>query len=317
MHRREFLRGAAIGVLGSAAFRSHSVAWADTPPRVGLIGTGWYGKCDLFRLIQVAPVEVVSLCDVDKQMLADAAAQVAARQASKKKPRTYGDYRDDAQGAGPRHRADRHARPLARADSDRGDARPAPISTCRSRSASMSSRVRRCWPPHASTNASCRSARSDAARRISCDARDRIIREGKLGKIGLVEIYCYYAHADPRAIRPTARRRRHSITRCGPGPAPMRPYNRAGAPARVARLHGIRQRHHRRHVHPHARHGALDARPRHGRRESARPAASSWTRPARRISPTRRRRRSTFPGSAWSGRTALRATRRIRSTRGA
>ena len=93
MHRREFLRGAAIGVLGSAAFRSHSVAWADTPPRVGLIGTGWYGKCDLFRLMQVAPVEVVSLCDVDKQMLADAAARVAARQASKKTPRTYGDYR--------------------------------------------------------------------------------------------------------------------------------------------------------------------------------------------------------------------------------
>ena len=63
------------------------------PLRVGLIGSGWYGKCDLFRLIQVAPVEVVSLCDVDKQLLADAATQVAARQASKRTPRTYGDYR--------------------------------------------------------------------------------------------------------------------------------------------------------------------------------------------------------------------------------
>ena len=64
------------------------------PARVGLIGSGWYGKCDLFRLIQVAPVEVVSLCDVDKQMVADAADMVALRQASKKKPRTYGDYRE-------------------------------------------------------------------------------------------------------------------------------------------------------------------------------------------------------------------------------
>src|SRR5205807_4391416 len=49
---------------------------------------------DLFRLIQVAPVEVVSLCDVDKQMLANAADMVATRQASKKRPRTYSDYRE-------------------------------------------------------------------------------------------------------------------------------------------------------------------------------------------------------------------------------
>src|SRR5688572_32458630 len=40
------------------------------------------------RLIQVAPVEVVSLCDVDKTMVAEAAEIVSTRQASKKKPRT-------------------------------------------------------------------------------------------------------------------------------------------------------------------------------------------------------------------------------------
>src|SRR4051812_15043196 len=51
-------------------------------------------KIDLFRLLQVAPVEVVSLCDVDKRMLAEAAEMVAARQASKKAPRTYGDFRE-------------------------------------------------------------------------------------------------------------------------------------------------------------------------------------------------------------------------------
>src|SRR6202020_2511634 len=52
------------------------------------------GKADLFRLIQVAPVEVVSLCDVDKRMLAHAAEMTATRQASKKTPRTYSDYRE-------------------------------------------------------------------------------------------------------------------------------------------------------------------------------------------------------------------------------
>src|SRR5579863_469941 len=62
--------------------------------RVGLIGSGWYGKADLFRLIQVAPVEVVSLCDVDQKMLKHAAEMTASRQASKKAPRTYSDYRE-------------------------------------------------------------------------------------------------------------------------------------------------------------------------------------------------------------------------------
>ena len=49
---------------------------------VGLIGSGWYGKCDLLRLIQVAPVEVVSLCDVDSKMLSEAADIVSTRQVS-------------------------------------------------------------------------------------------------------------------------------------------------------------------------------------------------------------------------------------------
>src|SRR5712672_586193 len=91
MHRRTFLQTSAAGLAFAAG--GDYVAADDRPKRVGLIGCGWYGKTDLFRLIQVAPVEVVSLCDVDKQMLAEAADMVAGRQASKKKPRTYGDYR--------------------------------------------------------------------------------------------------------------------------------------------------------------------------------------------------------------------------------
>ena len=85
MNRREFL------LSGAAAL---TPAYADQKTRrVGLIGTGWYGKSDLFRLIQVAPGDVVSLCDVDKIMLEKAAEMTATRQVSKKKPRTYSDYR--------------------------------------------------------------------------------------------------------------------------------------------------------------------------------------------------------------------------------
>src|SRR5437763_5688075 len=92
MNRRDFLHTSAAGL--ALATGGYATAFAeDKPKRVGLIGCGWYGKCDLLRLLQVVPAEVVSLCDVDRTMLAQAATIVAGRQASKKKPRTYGDYR--------------------------------------------------------------------------------------------------------------------------------------------------------------------------------------------------------------------------------
>src|SRR5690349_21309662 len=92
--RRGLLRSAACAALGVSTLHSYADEFQEKKYRVGLIGSGWYGKCDLFRLIQVAPVEVVSLCDVDKRMLEDAADQVAQRQVSKERPRTYHDYRD-------------------------------------------------------------------------------------------------------------------------------------------------------------------------------------------------------------------------------
>src|SRR6516164_7029893 len=93
MNRREFLSAGAAGVGLSARVLAEQVA-DQKPKRVGIIGPGWYGKCDLFRLIQVSPVEVVSMCDVDKQMLSQAAEMVASRQVSKKTPRLFGDYRE-------------------------------------------------------------------------------------------------------------------------------------------------------------------------------------------------------------------------------
>src|SRR5436190_11656194 len=90
MDRRQFITTATAGLAPSA-----QVTFAqDKPRRVGLIGCGWYGKADLFRLVQVAPIEIVSLCDVDKKMLAQAAEMAAIRQKSKKTPRTYADYRE-------------------------------------------------------------------------------------------------------------------------------------------------------------------------------------------------------------------------------
>src|SRR5437867_8701238 len=91
MNRRQFLGTSAAALAWSRV--SGYAAELGEKKRVGLIGSGWYGKADLLRLVQVAPVEVVSLCDVDRKMLSAAADLVATRQESKKKPRTYSDYR--------------------------------------------------------------------------------------------------------------------------------------------------------------------------------------------------------------------------------
>src|SRR3982750_1391661 len=98
INRRDFLTASAASLAAASALTIptavHAAGADEKPKRVGLIGSGWYGKIDLLRLIQVSPVEVVSLCDVDKKMLAGAADMVAGRQKSKKTPRTYADYRE-------------------------------------------------------------------------------------------------------------------------------------------------------------------------------------------------------------------------------
>src|SRR5919197_4815972 len=92
--RRRFLQTASAGTALAAlpALGADALELVGGKPRrVGLIGAGWYGKSDLWRLIQVAPVEVVSICDVDKEMLAGAVEIASQRQKSRKSPRTYSD----------------------------------------------------------------------------------------------------------------------------------------------------------------------------------------------------------------------------------
>ncbi|MGE5647052.1 MAG: Gfo/Idh/MocA family protein [Acidobacteriota bacterium] len=216
MDRRRFLATAAAGM----AFP----AFADQKPkRVGLIGTGWYGKCDLLRLIQVAPVDVVSLCDVDKKMLAEAADIVASRQASKKKPRTYGDYRqmlkerdlDICLIATPDHW---HALPMIEAVKSGADVYvQKPISVDIVEGQAMVAAARKYG----------RVVQVGTQRRSTphlIEARDRFIREGRLGRIGLVEVYCYY-HMRSGENRPDTNPPDYLDYEMWTGPAPMRPFN--------------------------------------------------------------------------------------------
>lgn len=94
INRRLFLKGATAS-LALATYGAYGLDLIHPQKKlkVGLIGTGWYGKNDLFRLIQVAPVDVVALCDVDKNILSAASSLVQQRLKTSKAPKLYGDYR--------------------------------------------------------------------------------------------------------------------------------------------------------------------------------------------------------------------------------
>ena len=208
MHRRNFLQSSlfqsSAATLGMTALTKEALGRvADGPAkRVGLIGTGWYGKVDLLRLIQVAPVEVVSLCDVDSRMLNEAAAIVASRQASRKKPRTYTDYRkmlaekdlDIVLIATPDHW---HALPMIEAAKSGADIycqKPTGVDVVESHAMLAAARKYE------------RVVQVGTQRRSTphlIEARDRVVNEGLLGNVGYAEVCCYYhmrARGNPAPI---------------------------------------------------------------------------------------------------------------------
>src|SRR5262245_19717256 len=223
--RRDFLTKSAAIIAASRLSRYETLAsQIAANKRVGLIGSGWYGKSDLLRLVQVAPVNVVSLCDADSKMLGDAADLVATRQASKARPRTYADWRkmlaekdlDLVLIDTPDHW---HALPMIEAVKSGLDVwvqKPISVDVVEGQAMLAAARkytrvvqvgLQRRSTPHLVT------------------ARDRVVREGKLGKVAYVEIYCYYhmrATDNPPDSAPPPELDYEMWT----GPAPMRPYNK-------------------------------------------------------------------------------------------
>src|SRR5215217_7144794 len=223
MHRREFLQAGAAGLTLSAAAGSARALAAGEGKRVGLIGTGWYGKADLFRLIQVAPVEVVALCDVDRTMLAEAASIVASRQASKKTPRTFADYREMLKQkdldivliATPDHW---HALPMIAAVEAGADVyvqKPISVDVLEGKAMLDAARKHK------------RVVQVGTQRRSTphlIDAKKKVLDEGKLGKVGHAEVCCYYHMRNGDRPRPAVKPPAHLDWEMWQGPAPERPY---------------------------------------------------------------------------------------------
>jgi len=224
MNRRHFIKTSAAGFAASTLSEDALSAVIDGPPkRVGLIGTGWYGKADLFRLIQVAPVEVVSLCDVDKQLLKEAADMVSTRQKSGKRPRTYADYREMLANkdldivliATPDHWHALNMIEAVKAGADVYVQKPISVDIREGQAMLQAARqygrvvqvgTQRRSTPHL------------------IDAKKRFIDTGALGKIAHAEICCYY-HMRNRSNPPNEAPPSHLDYEMWTGPAPLRPYN--------------------------------------------------------------------------------------------
>ncbi|MHC1769931.1 MAG: Gfo/Idh/MocA family protein [Verrucomicrobiia bacterium] len=226
INRRHFLKSA-MATTALAALPTWGAEALDLvqgkPKRVGLIGAGWYGKSDLWRLIQVAPVEVISICDPDRNLLAEATEIASQRQKSKKRPRGYGDYREMLKEkdldivliGSPDHWHALHCvaaietgadvycqKPISR-DVHEGEAM---LAAARKHQRVVQIGTQRKSTPHL------------------IQAKKEVVDAGLLGKIGHVDMCCYYhmrANGNP-PVQPVPEFLDYEMWT---GPAPLRPYD--------------------------------------------------------------------------------------------
>ncbi len=229
--RRRFLQStsaiAALAALRSLGADALDIVHGKTR-RVGLIGAGWYGPSDLWRLVQVAPVEIVSICDPDKNMLASAVEIASQRQKSKKKPRAYNDYREMLKEkdldiviiGSPDHWHALHCIAALEAGADVYCQKPisrdvregeAMLDAARKHKRVVQIGTQRKSTPHL------------------IDAKKQVIEAGLLGKIGHVEMCCYF-HMRANGNPPLQPVPDHLDYEMWTGPAPLRPYD--GSPHR-------------------------------------------------------------------------------------
>ena len=224
LDRRALLKGAGASVALAALNAAGMNFFSSTKtPRVGLIGTGWYGKNDLFRLMQVAPVDVVALCDPDKNMLNQAATMVMQRAKTNKKPQLYNDYRKMLAESGldivligsPDHW---HA--LQAIDSVKAGAHvyvQKPISVDVMEGEAMVAAARK-------YNRVVQVGTQRKSTPHLIDAKKNIVEAGLLGKISHVEMCCYF-HMRNNGNPPVQEVPAFFDYDMWTGPAPLRPYD--------------------------------------------------------------------------------------------
>jgi predicted dehydrogenase len=224
INRRKFLNTTtAMLALSSLHVNALPLTNQDKPLNVGLIGTGWYGKSDLFRLIQVAHVNVLALCDVDQQLLQHAGQMVSERQRSKKIPKLYGDYKKMLQEnkfdiiliGSPDHWHALQAIDAMKAGAHVYVQKPISVDVIEGEAMVAAARKYK------------RVVQVGTQRRSTphlVEAKKNVIDAGLLGKISHVEMCCYY-HMKNTANPPLEPVPDFLDYERWTGPAPLRPYD--------------------------------------------------------------------------------------------
>jgi len=223
VNRRRFLETAS-GALAMSSLGAYGVELVHQKPRrVGLIGAGWYGKSDLWRLAQVAPIEMVAICDPDQNMLGEAVAIARQRQQTGKAPITYADYRkmlathqlDIVIVGSPDHWHALHTIAAIEAGADVYCQKPisvdvlegeAMLSAARRHGRVVQIGTQRKSTPHL------------------IDAKKQVVEAGLLGKIANVDMCCYY-HMRANGNPPEESVPSFLDYELWTGPAPLRAYD--------------------------------------------------------------------------------------------
>lgn len=223
INRRRFLQSSSTAFAASVLGAYGQDLVNRKPRRVGLIGAGWYGKSDLWRLIQVAPVELVGLCDPDTKMLDEAVAIAKERLDLDQAPPVYNDYRkmlaehefDIVLVGSPDHWHALHGIAAIEAGADLYLQKPisvdvhegeALLAAARQHERVVQIGTQRKSTPHL------------------IDAKKQVIDAGLLGKIGHVDMCCYF-HMRANGNPPVEPVPDHLDYEMWTGPAPLRPYD--------------------------------------------------------------------------------------------
>ena len=224
LNRRKFIQGVSATIaLSTLGTKANPVFTPVKTYKVALIGTGWYGKSDLFRLIQVASIDVVALCDPDQNMLKAAGDLVAKRQESKQIPKLYGDYRkllaenklDIVLIGSPDHWHALHAIEALKSGANVYVQKPistdiiegeAMVAAARKYNKVVQVGTQRKSTPHL------------------IEAKKNIVDAGLLGKVSHVEMCCYF-HMRNNGNPPVEPVPAFFDYEMWTGPAPMRPYD--------------------------------------------------------------------------------------------
>ncbi|WP_313186801.1 Gfo/Idh/MocA family protein [Sphingobacterium siyangense] len=224
LNRRKFIQGAgAVLTLSALEVKGLSFRYAIKNFRVGLIGAGWYGKSDLFRLIQVRDVDVIAICDVDDNQLQEAGRLVSERQISKKVPKLYKDYREMLAShkfdliliGTPDHWHARQAIDAMRSGAHLYLQKPISVDVLEGDAILRAARKYN------------RKVQVGTQRRSTAhliDAKKRVIDSGLLGKISHVEMCCYY-HMRKNGNPPIEPVPDFLDYELWTGPAPLRAYD--------------------------------------------------------------------------------------------